>query len=203
MSRRKKKPAYNPRSGGRKEIYSAVQQVLRCEDKWKEQAVRLGTMIAQEKAAIANLPDGPEKEKKLAAFERLNNASIGWVDHYNNVYAAAVNKADELGQQALAVVNKKDIKWRDLEMELLPLTTDLAALDSDMTTTLLDAARTIMPAVAEYQLATGTEKENAEMAHVLEQMAVEPGVPQPSFEAVEENETREERAGAAFDAAAQ
>lgn len=203
MSRRKKKPAYNPRSGGRKEIYASVQQVLRCEDKWHEQAKRLGVMIAQERESIGRIENEAEKEKKTTALDRLYNAYLGWVSHYNQIYQTASEKADGLGQQALAVVNKKDVKWRDLEMELLPFTTDLASMESELTTTLLDAARTIMPGVAEYQIATGTEKDNAEMAHVLEQMTAEPGVPQPGFEAVSEDVTREDRADAAFQAAAQ
>lgn len=202
MSRRKKKPSYNPRTGGRKEIFSAVQNILRCEDKWKDHAERVGLMIEQEREAVAKLEDEQKKAIAAPALERMYAAFVGWLDHYNKVYADASVRADQIGTSALALVNTKDIKWKDIEMMLIEPTTSLAELEAEMTNMLLTATSSILPAIAEYQLKTGEGKDNADIAAVLEAMQANAApLPEPAFEAVDEDTTREDRAEDAFERA--
>ncbi|ANZ48890.1 hypothetical protein BIZ82_gp040 [Erwinia phage vB_EamM_EarlPhillipIV] len=201
MSRRKKKAPHNPRNGARTEIFSGVRSVLRCEDKWKEHSARIGTMIEQERAAIAKMEDVEKKTVATEALDRMYAAYLGWLQHFNDKYMVASEKADAIGTKALDVINQKDIKWKDLDMLLIEPTAQLVELDSEMTNMLMTASTTIMPAIAEYQIKTGDGKDNAEIAEVLKAMNAQP-LPEPGFEAVDEDTSREDRADDAFERAA-
>ncbi|ANZ50230.1 hypothetical protein PHOBOS_40 [Erwinia phage vB_EamM_Phobos] len=204
MSRRKKKPAYNPRSGARQEIYAAVRKVIKCEDKWFAQAKQIGQMIEDERAAITRLPEGEKKATAEKAMEQLYAAFLGTLQTYNTKFAEGTLKGDDIGCAALKIVNGKGTKWSDMELMLIDPTASLMELEAELSNLLLDATAAFMPAVAQYQLDTGESKDNAEMQHIIDEMRAQAPKPEaPKFEEVAEETTREDRADAAFEAAAQ
>ncbi|HHS7556444.1 TPA: hypothetical protein ACTPQ1_004738 [Salmonella enterica] len=169
MSRRKKKPAYNPRKLARDSIVATMKNLLKRQDIFVESGSYLAGRVDAEREVIESITHEELKQFSLESLGRAKAALIGMGADVTPKYNKLVVDMDAIATPVLALLDDHSKSWKDIKDQVVLDQIAMGAIEQDSMQLAMDVHYTNIELFSRYNAEVKFIKQALNKGQTMEQ----------------------------------
>ncbi|EEH4091502.1 hypothetical protein G7554_000217 [Salmonella enterica subsp. enterica serovar Saintpaul] len=172
MSRRKKKPAYNPRKDARDFVKAMMQSVLKKQAVFIESTEFLSGRIDREREVTEAITHEELKAFTLKALDEAQAAFLGMCLQGKELFGKLIVEADAKAVPVFDMLNDNSKTWKEIKDQFHVDHTELSLIDQRANMLAMDIQGTSIEIFSTYNAKVKFVKQALNNGHIVEQAEV-------------------------------